>query len=103
MILCRKNTFAFVQGILENGHAEAPFPIHRDNERWYLPIFGVYNPKKPNQIRGVFDSSAKHCGVFLNDVCGPDLLNSILGVLMRFRHEPIAVMTNVRQLFTVSE
>lgn len=62
---------------------------------WGLP------PQKPNQIRGVFDSSAKHCGVSLNDVLlsGPDLLNSLLGVLMRFRREPIAIMTDVRQMF----
>lgn len=96
--LKKEHMFTFMQGILENGHAEVAPPIQ---ERWYLPIFGVYHPKKPNQIRGVFDSSAKHCGVSLNDVLlsGPDLLNSLLGVLMRFRREPIAIMTDVRQMF----
>jgi hypothetical protein len=27
-------------------------------EWWYLPLFGVDHPRKPDQIRGVFDSSA---------------------------------------------
>lgn len=99
--LKKEHMFTFMQGILENGHAEVAHPIHGVQERWYLPIFAVYHPKKPNQIRGVFDSSAKHCGVSLNDVLlsGPDLLNSLLGVLMRFRREPIAIMTDVRQMF----
>lgn len=99
--LKKEHMFTFMQGILGKGHAEVALPVQGDKERWYLPIFGVYHPRKPNQIRGVFDSSAKHCGVSLNDVLlsGPDLLNSLLGVLMRFRREPIAVMTDVQQMF----
>ena len=32
---------------------------------WYLPHFGVYHPRKPDQIRVVFDSSAEYQGVSL--------------------------------------
>ena len=48
--LKREHMLTFMQGILERGHAEIAPPIHGDKERWYLPIFGVYHPRKPNQI-----------------------------------------------------
>ena len=38
----------------------------------------VYHLREPDQIRGVFDSSAAFCGLSLNDVLmsDPDLNNS---------------------------
>lgn len=40
------------------GHAEIG-PVHiNEEEYWYTPIFGVYNPQKANQIHMVFYSSA---------------------------------------------
>jgi hypothetical protein len=51
--------------IILSGAAEiAPKDI--PGECWYLPLFGVYHPRKPDQIRGVFDSSAIFEGVSLN-------------------------------------
>lgn len=90
-----------MQGILDSGHAEKAPPITGDRECWYLPIFGVYHPRKPNQLRAVFDSSAKYRGISLNDTLytGPDLTNSLLGILMRFRREPVAVMGDIQQMF----
>ena len=81
--------------ILDNNHAEVAPPLQENEERWYLPLFGVYHPKKPEQIRGVFDSSAKF-NVLLT---GPDLSNSLLGVLVRFRREMIAVTADVQHMF----
>ena len=49
----------FMEKIFENGHAEEAPPLKEEEERWYLPTFGVYHPKKPGQIRAVFDSSAQ--------------------------------------------
>ena len=78
--------------ILDSGHAEIAPPLEEGTECWYLPLFGVYHHKKPNQIRGVFDASARFDGVSLNDVLltRPDLTNSLLGVLLRFRRDPIS-------------
>lgn len=75
--------FEFMQGILDSEHAEKAPPITEERECWYLPIFGVYHPRKPNQLRAVFDSSAKYRGISLNDTfyTGPDLTNSLLGIL----------------------
>ena len=63
--------------------------------------FGVYHPKKPTQIRVVFDSSAEFEGVSLNEelLSGPDMMNSLLGVLIRFRTENTAVMCDIEQMF----
>ena len=49
----------------------------------------------------VFDASAKFGGASLNDhlLTGPDLTNSIVGVLCRFRSDKVAVMCDVEQMF----
>ena len=56
------------------------------DEYWNLPHFDVYHLKKPEQIRVVFDSSAEYQGKSLNRelLAGPDLMNTLLGVLVRF-------------------
>ena len=55
------------------------------------------------QIRVVFDSSAEYKGVSLNGelLSGPDLMNSLLGVLLRFRRETAAVMYDIEQRLPV--
>ncbi len=104
--LCRKSEMRehfveFMQRIFDNDHAEPAPPVNPGEEGWYLPSFGVFHPRKPSQIRVVFDSSAQFHGVSLNNVLlmGPDLNNSIVGVLLRFRHEPIAITADIEQMF----
>ena len=97
----RQHFTTFMGAIFEAGHAERAPPVPWGGECWYLPIFGVYHPKKPGHIRGVFDSAAKFEGISLNDILltGPDQTNSLLGILLRFRQEAIAVMADIRQMF----
>ena len=92
---------AFMGKLLENDHAEVAPGLREAEECWYLPSFAVFHPQKPGKIRVVFDSSAQHSGISLNDVLltGPDLNNSLLGVLMRFRKEKVAVMADIQQMF----
>lgn len=87
--------------ILEKDHAEPTPPLKEGEECWFLRIFAVYHPKKPDQIRVVFDSSAQHHGISLNNVLltGPDLNNNLLGVLLRFCKEPIAITADIQQMF----
>ena len=49
----------------------------------------------------VFDSSAQYCGISLNNVLlsGPDLNNSLLGVLIRSRKELVAIAADIQQMF----
>ena len=66
------------------------------NVKWYIPHHGIYDPHKPGKIRVVFDCSAKYQGKSLNDLLlnGPDLTNTLFGVLMRSRQERIALMAD---------
>ncbi|XP_021358095.1 uncharacterized protein LOC110453467 [Mizuhopecten yessoensis] len=91
----------FMKKIFDNKHAEEALHVREEEEHWYLPIFGVYNPQKPSKVRVVFDSSAKYQGLSLNDVLltGPDLTNNLVGVLLKFRKERIAVTADVEQMF----
>ncbi|XP_033752106.1 uncharacterized protein LOC117335931 [Pecten maximus] len=97
----RQHFVDFMEKIFSSGHAELAPALKDSEECWYLPIFGVYHPRKPEQLRAVFDSSARHNGVSLNDVLmsGPDLANSLLGVLMRFRRESVAIVGDIEQMF----
>ena len=76
---------------------EAPPPSGRS---WYLPHFSTYHDTK-HTIRVVFDSSCEFEGVSLNKVLlpGHDLMKNLVGVLMRFRKEKVAVMCDVEQMF----
>ncbi|XP_013855911.1 uncharacterized protein LOC106511713, partial [Austrofundulus limnaeus] len=91
----------FMENMLARGHAEVAPSLAHNQECWYLPLFGVYHPKKPTKIRVVFDSSAPYEGVSLNDVLltGPDLNNSLVGVLMRFRKEQVAITADIEHMF----
>ncbi|XP_065079196.1 uncharacterized protein LOC135702127 [Ochlerotatus camptorhynchus] len=68
---------------------------------WFLPLGVVTNPKKPNKIRMVCDAAAKVGGVSFNDMLlkGPDLLVSLVEVLLRFREGKIAVCSDIREMF----
>ena len=68
---------------------------------WYLPHFGVYHPRKPDQIHVVFNLSAEFQGVSLNKelLPGPDVMNSLVGVLIRFCQDNIAMMCDIDQMF----
>ena len=67
----------------------------------YVPHHGVYHPRKPGKIRVVFDCSARYAGTSLNQnlLQGPDLTNSLVGVLCRFRQETIAFSCDVESMF----
>jgi len=66
---------------------------------WYLPQHGV--PQKPDKIGVVFDCSAECKGEALNKhlLQGPDLTNKLVGVLARFRTEPVALMADIEAMF----
>lgn len=68
---------------------------------WYLPVFPVTNPNKPGRVRMVFDAAQEVDGVSLNSVLmqGPDLVSSLVDVLMKFRQEKIAISGDIKDMF----
>jgi hypothetical protein len=95
---------AFVDDYLEKGYARkltVEETAGRTNKTWYLPHHGVFHPKKPGKIRVVFNAAALHDGVSLNNQLyqGPDLTNSLVGVLLRFRQERIAIVADITAMF----
>lgn len=57
--------------------------------------------KEKKTIRVVFDCTSPFQGTLLNSelLQGPDLANTLLGVLLRFRQEPVAVMGDIEGMF----
>lgn len=42
-----------MQKMLDNGHAKIAPPVDEKTKHWYLPLFSIYYPKKPDIIRVV--------------------------------------------------
>ena len=94
----------FIDDLLDKGYARrVPDQLLSCNDEnvWYLPHHNVVHAKKPDKVRVVFDCAAKYHGESLNDkiLQGPDLTNSLVGVLCRFRQEAVAVMADVEAIF----
>ena len=71
-------------------------PIH------YIAHHGVLRPEKASTpLRIVFNSSSVYQGHCLNDywLKGPDLLNSLFGVILRFRENEVAVSGDISKMY----
>ena len=94
----------FMNTLLEKGYAQS-VPEDQQNRAelpaWYLPHHPVVSPNKPGKVRVVFDCASKFQGTSLNDrlMQGPDLTNTLVGVLTRFRKESTAVMADIESMF----
>ncbi|XP_052430381.1 uncharacterized protein LOC127971416 [Carassius gibelio] len=97
----RKDYVRFMDSVFRDGDAEEATTTGKEDSTWYIPHHGVYHPRKPEKIRVVFDCSAKFEGTSLNDhlLTGPDLTNTLTGVLCRFREHQIAIVCDVEKMF----
>ncbi|XP_054868580.1 uncharacterized protein LOC129349422 [Amphiprion ocellaris] len=97
-----KDYVAFMQDIIQRSNAEKVPEAELSNQpAWYIPHHGIYHPQKPNKIRVVFDCSARFQNTSLNEhlLSGPDLTNTLVGVLCRFRKGQVAIMCDVERMF----
>ena len=83
----RKAYTEAIESYLSEGYAQeiTEKDIQNASTVWYIPHHPVVNPSKPGKLRVVFDCAAKFNGTSLNDklMKGPDLANSLVGVLTR--------------------
>jgi hypothetical protein len=56
---------------------------------------------KPDKVRIVFNCSARHNGISLNDMLhqGPDLLTSQVAVLLRFRQFLVPIAGDIEKMY----
>ena len=94
-----------MEGYIQNGYARKVCDAELMSDGHYgvsyVPHHAVTNPKKPGKVRVVFDCAAKYAGKSLNDhlYTGPDIVNSLLGVLFRFRQERVAIVGDVEMMY----
>ena len=95
---------ATIESYVEKGYAKKVTPEEAKEEkpnRWYLPHHAVTNPNKPREFRVVFDAAAQAHGTSLNNklLAGPDLLRNLVGVLLRFREEAVAMVADIQEMY----
>ena len=75
--------------------------LKSQGKTWFIPHHGVYHPSKPGKIWIVFDCSADYDGVSVNKrlLSGPDLTNQIVGILVKFREDYVAIMADIEAMF----
>lgn len=93
----------FMNTMLESGYAEKVPENEIETsygKLWYLIHFGVYHRQK-GKLRIVFDCSLKFNNVSLNQklLQGPDLASSLFSVLLKFREEKVAFMSDIKKMF----
>ena len=84
------------------GHARAVEKEELDGSwSWYLPHHGVVSKSRPEKVRVVFDASAECESTSLNKqlLKGPDLLSSLIGVLMRFRQHLVPLSADIEKMY----
>ena len=87
---------------LENNYVKpVTFQYPQPELLWYLPHHPVTNPNKPGKVRRVANAASTYKGVSLNSCLetGPDLLNNMFGLLLRFREKPVAVSADIEGMF----
>ncbi|XP_061642390.1 uncharacterized protein LOC133484185 [Phyllopteryx taeniolatus] len=99
----KKDHVLYMNDIIERGEVEEVHNEGTKDEQWYIPHHGIYNPKKPTKLWVEFDCSAKQNGTSLNDhlLQGPDVINNLNGINLRFRQCPIALMCDIEKMFHV--
>ena len=73
----------------------------RQSQRGCYGASRVFHPQKQGKILVVFDAASLHNGVSLNNqlLQGPDLTDSLLVILLRFRHNRIALVADIEGMF----
>ena len=96
----KKEYSQFMAKLFNKGYARKVPPDRMHERAWYLTHHGVRHPTK-GKLRVVFHCSQEKDGVSLNSklMQGPDFMNSLLGVLLRFRKGSIPLTADIEAMY----
>ena len=91
-----------MEGYIQKDYAKMTDVEESSEEvEWFLTHFPDLIRRKPEKLRIVFDCASKGLGISLNDALaqGPDLMNNLVGMLLRFRVELVALVVAIKEMF----
>ena len=97
-----------VKQYIDNNHATKMSPEDLTPEKTsttnninYIPHHAVLNQYKLDKVRMVYDAAAKYRNCSLNDhlLKGPDLLNNLVSIVIRFRLGQFTVTSDINKMF----
>ena len=94
-----KSKTTWIKGTLRNDKTDC-FKVHNARE-WYLPRHPVVHPHELGKVCRVLNGAEKFQGQSLNNALftGPDLLQSLIHNLIRFRQFKYAVSADIKEMF----
>ena len=99
----KAGVFKQMQEIIGEGHARQVTDQEVPDGRpvFYLPLHVVTRPDKPGKFRVCQDAASRVSGTCLNDLIlsGPDLMNRLVGVLLRCRRHPVVLSSDIKGFF----
>ena len=99
----RAGSFTQMARTLELGHARVldNLEVAEGSPVCYLPIHVVVKPNRPGKFRVCQDAAARVGQHFLNKylLSGPDFLNRLVNVMLRFRRKEIVLTADIQDFF----
>jgi len=92
-----------IESYLQEGYIrKVPESELKQTPGWFLPHFPVIRQERATtKPKIVFDASANHRGVSRSDqiLPGPKLQKDLVDVLLRFRRNPVALVSDISQMY----
>ena len=90
-----------IQKELDRGFIKESNREQEENTKWFLPHCGIVSPAKAGKVRCIANAAAVPNETCLNDypLPGLDLLNDLVGIILRSREKPILITTDIKDFF----
>ena len=99
--LKKKDYKKFMNDILQKRYGRVALEVQTYNKTWYIFPHGIHHPSKPGKIPFLVDCIAEFNCMSINKelLSSSGLNNQLVGVLMRFRQEQVAVIGDIESMF----
>ena len=90
-----------IESDITKGYIRKVPPEEHHETKWVIPHYGLVNSNKPGKVRRKSNAAAKSISFCLNDklLLGPDLLGSLLCILLRCRERPVLLLADIEGMF----